>query len=140
MPVPDCPQVRPRSASVDPLQRCAVTGSGQEHQISERATSESLTAALAERDRWFSALEEIAAELEGEVAGGPTTVQLVDLVRGVRDERDRLRSLAVAPRTDRRPPPGPGQVLVGLATLIGVILFVLAVATLAVWWWRWIIA
>lgn len=54
----------------------------------------------------------------------------------------------LAPNPDRPPPEPPGrrptpdarQVLVGLAALIGVILFVLAVATLAVWWWRWIVA
>jgi fatty acid desaturase len=44
------------------------------------------------------------------------------------------------PEPGRRPPPDARQVLVGLAALIGVILFVLAVATLAVWWWRWIVA
>lgn len=47
----------------------------------------------AERDGWFRDVEQIAAELEGEVdADGPTHVQLTDLVRGVRDERDRLRA------------------------------------------------
>jgi fatty acid desaturase len=77
MPARCCPQVRPRSASVDPLQRCAV------------------------------------------LAPNP----------------DRP-----PPEPGRRPPPDARQVLAGLAALIGVILFVLAVATLAVWWWRWIVA
>jgi hypothetical protein len=42
---------------------------------------------------WFRDLEEIAVELESEVGmHGPTHVQLIDLVRGVKDERDRLRA------------------------------------------------